>query len=80
MKYAIRMAVIALAVAAWGSPAAFADSDKDDSKGRQYYGSEYKEKYRLGDCEIKREWKKDGKYKEKAKCKEDHRPLAGAIH
>ena len=84
MKHAITMAAIALAVATWGSPVAFADSDKDDrgdGKGQHYYyGNEYKEKYRQGDCEIKRKWEKDGKYKEETKCKGDHRPLSNVYH
>jgi hypothetical protein len=74
MKNAITLAAIALAVTIWTAPAAFADSDKDKSGPgweRPYHGSEYKQKSRQGDCKVERKWEKDGKYKEKIKCKDD---------
>ncbi|NSX13788.1 hypothetical protein HTY52_06800 [Cupriavidus taiwanensis] len=36
---------------------------------RDYRRGEYKEKFRSGGCEVEREQKRDGEYKEERKCK-----------
>jgi len=48
------------------APAARAD---DRGYPSAYRGGEYKEKFRSGPCEIEREQKRDGEYKEERKCK-----------
>jgi hypothetical protein len=51
--------------------AARADHDKNEL-GEGYViadGRNQQDKYRDGDCEIKRKWKKNGEYKEERKCK-----------
>ncbi|HBP29605.1 MAG: hypothetical protein ACTIKR_14605 [Advenella sp.] len=47
---------------------ALADDDDDDYRDR-YYQREYKEKYRDGPCKVEREYKKNGDYEEKRKCR-----------
>jgi hypothetical protein len=51
--------------------AARADHARDDRSGDYAVADSrgYKDKYRVGDCEIKRKWKKNGEYKEERKCK-----------
>lgn len=50
--------------------AALADDWKDESgHGKGRHRREYKEEYWDGNCKVKREFKKDGEYKEKRKCK-----------
>ena len=48
-------------------------SDDDDRRpnrdSRDYRGGEYKEKYREGRCNIEREWKRNGSYKEERECR-----------
>lgn len=46
-----------------------ADSWKDESGHGYRDQREYKEEYWDGDCKVKREYKKDGEYKEERKCK-----------
>lgn len=52
-----------------------ADDDDDRRHGRGHaYGHykdkhKHKEEFRDGNCKVKREWKKDGSYKEERKCK-----------
>ena len=48
------------------------DARADDKGGysREYKGDKYKEKYWDGPCKVKREWKKNGEYKEERKCKD----------
>jgi surface antigen len=55
------------------SPAAFADPDKDESGHGRRHGHKHKEEFWVGNCKIKREWKKDGEYKEERKCKRPER-------
>jgi surface antigen len=44
----------------------------DDDHRRGHHGK-HKEEFWDGNCKVKREWKKDGEYKEKRKCKgQDH--------
>lgn len=60
---------------------ATADSWKDESGHGYRYEREYKEEYWDGNCEVKREYKKDGEYKEERKCEtpryrhHDHHPV-----
>jgi hypothetical protein len=80
MRISLSAAICAVAVVAFGG-AASADSWKDESgKSRrgEYRGDAYTgyarergegkiEFYDRG-CEVKREWKRDGSYKEEVKC------------
>ncbi|RZT99485.1 hypothetical protein EV681_1271 [Advenella incenata] len=51
---------------------AMADDDDDDDDYRdRYHQREYKEKYRDGPCKVEREYKKNGDYEEKRKCRGD---------
>lgn len=43
--------------------------DRDYPGGYRHGGGEYKEKFRSGGCEVEREQKRDGEYKEERKCK-----------
>lgn len=47
---------------------ASADSWKDESGHDYRERREYKEEYWDGHCKVKREFKKDGEYKEERKC------------
>ena len=62
---------LALAAAAGLFASAPAWSD-DDHRGRGHghgHGHKHKEEFWDGNCKVTREWKKDGEYKEKRKCK-----------
>lgn len=51
---------------------ALADDDDDDDDYRDRYSQrEYKEKFRDGPCRVEREYKKNGDYEEKRKCRGD---------
>lgn len=43
--------------------------DRDYPRGYRHGDGEYKEKFRSGGCEVEREHKRDGEYKEERKCK-----------
>ncbi len=43
--------------------------DRDYPGGYRHGGGEYKEKFRSGGCQVEREQKRDGEYKEERKCK-----------
>jgi surface antigen len=68
MRSPILLAAVAALLAA---PAAFADRDKDEGHGHGHgHGhGKHKEEFWDGNCKVTREWKKDGEYKEKRKCK-----------
>lgn len=51
---------------------AIADDDDDDDdrrRGHKHHKHKHKEEFWVGNCKVTREWKKDGEYKEKRKCK-----------
>ncbi|WP_237173801.1 hypothetical protein [Paracandidimonas lactea] len=72
MKVLLHTLLLASALAALPQ-VALADWDDYDDDHDYYedYGRhrEFKEEYWVGNCKIKREYKRDGEYKEKRKCK-----------
>lgn len=59
--------------------AVWAGHDDDDDRGHRHRHhhqkrGEYKEEFWDGRCKVKREWKHNGKYKEKRECED--RPMA----
>lgn len=68
----MRTPILLAALAAVLAAPAFADDDDDDHRGRGK-GRKHKEEFWDGNCKVTREWKKDGEYKEKRKCKAPER-------
>ncbi len=67
MRTSLLLAALAATMA---TPAAFADPPPwAPAHGWRDGPGKHKEEFRDGDCKVKREWKKDGGYKEKIKCK-----------
>ena len=48
-------------------------ADDDDHRHGHGKGKKHKEEFWDGNCKVTREWKKDGEYKEKRKCKAPER-------
>jgi surface antigen len=73
----MRRTTILLAALAAVLAAPLARADKDDDQGRGHghgHGhGKHKEEFWDGNCKVTREWKKDGEYKEKRKCKAPER-------
>jgi hypothetical protein len=71
MKKLLATGLIAAAMLPFAS--ARADHGKHDDRdgNRSYVASngKYEDTYWDGNCEVKREWKKNGKYKEQRKCR-----------
>lgn len=73
-RWLLPVFLCATPLAAWAG-----HDDDDDDRGRRHrhdhhQRGEYKEEFWDGRCKVEREWKRNGAYKEKRKCKE--RPLA----
>jgi hypothetical protein len=78
----LRTAMIGITGLALLATAATADPWKDESGKREWRGGaygwqddgprrgrgEYKEEFYAQGCKVKREWKRDGEYKEEVKC------------
>ena len=71
MRTPILLAALAAVLAA---PAAYADRDDHDRDHERGHGhGKHKEEFWDGNCKVTREWKKDGEYKEKRKCRAPER-------
>lgn len=67
MRTSILLAALAGVLAA---PAVLADDDDDHrGRGHKHGHKKHKEEFWDGNCKVKREWKKDGEYKEKRECR-----------
>ncbi|KOF53800.1 MULTISPECIES: hypothetical protein [unclassified Achromobacter] len=47
-------------------------AEADHDRHRHRHGREYKEKYWDGACKVERQWKRNGEYREKRKCRPDY--------
>lgn len=64
LRTPLLLTVLAAVLAA---PVVHADNDDDDDQG--HGRGKHKEEFWDGNCKVTREWKKNGEYKEKRKCK-----------
>lgn len=74
MRTPILLAALAAVLAS--GPVMADDDDDDDRHGHRHgKGKKHKEEFWDGNCKVTREWKKDGEYKEKRKCKAPERQV-----